>query len=207
MQTVYATARKKTLYIIGAASFGLLVTSALASGQRLSLIEADVLAIVYGVPAFLGPLFYAVTQLGSVGAIAGVVIAALVLKRRTLAALLLANSLMAYVGAALLKEIIARPRPAVLIPGIVARFDYADGFGFPSGHTAIATALALTLLPYVQPRYRWLLWLWIMVVGISRMYLGVHAPLDIVGGFCIGVIVVYITRLATYQYAGNKRPL
>src|SRR5690606_39773668 len=105
MQTVYAVARKRSLFVIAAAALVLSLSTWLASAKDFSSIETLVQTTMYAAPAFMAPLFYAVTQLGSVGAIAGVVIAALVLKRRTLAALLLANSLTAYVLAAILKEL------------------------------------------------------------------------------------------------------
>lgn len=74
---------------------------------------------------------------------------------------------------------------------------WADsGAGFPSGHVMVVTIILLTFMPYLPKMWRWIL----PIVGItavswSRMYLGLHAPLDIIGGFAIGVGVVTFVKI------------
>ncbi len=182
----------------------LAASTALAANRQISVMEGEVLDLAYSLPGPFTELMYVVTQAGSIGAVLAVVAATFVLKRRRLAALLLANAFFAYVITALLKEIIARPRPAELLPGIVVRMELSLGFGFPSSHTAMATALALTLMPYTAKKYQWLLWIWIAGVAFSRLYLGVHAPLDVIGGFCVGVIVANASRLLVSHLSGSK---
>jgi len=205
MKAAYAQAQQKyTLAIIGAAAI-LAGTTIVAANRQFSVLEGTILDSIYGLPELLTDFMYVVTHAGSVGAVAAVIITAFVLKRRQLAALLLANTLIAYVITAVIKEVIARPRPAEVLPAIVVRLEHATGFGFPSGHTAIATVMALTLMPYTAKKYRWLLWLWIAGVGFSRLYLGVHAPLDVIGGFCIGVIVACSARLVGMHLLSQKK--
>lgn len=207
MKTAHAnksSEQQKGWLVIGAAIAGLTICTFLAANRQVSLLEGGVLDLVYSLPGPFTELMYVITQAGSVGAVMAVVVTAFVLKRRQLAALLLANSLAAYALTAVLKELIARPRPAEILPDILVRLEYASGFGFPSGHTAIATALALGLIPFTSRKYRWLLWLWIGTVASSRMYLGVHAPLDVIGGFCVGVIAVYGIRMATAPLSAGK---
>lgn len=99
----------------------------------------------------------------------------------------------------LLKRLIARSRPVELLTNIHLREIFASGYGFPSGHTAVATTVSLLLLPLLSPRWRWACLVWIFLVGLSRIYLGVHAPLDVLGGFAVGIAVVCAGELATQK--------
>jgi membrane-associated phospholipid phosphatase len=67
--------------------------------------------------------------------------------------------------------------------------DEAHGFGFPSGHTALAFAVAAVLHPLLPPRARWVVWLLAGAVGLARMYVGVHWPMDVVGGAALGLLI------------------
>jgi membrane-associated phospholipid phosphatase len=88
------------------------------------------------------------------------------------------------------KIIAKEPRPAALLHGHLHVRAVETGLdSFPSGHEAIATALALTLWLILPRKWRWVSILWIGFVGISRMYLGVHTATDIIGGFAIGLAV------------------
>jgi membrane-associated phospholipid phosphatase len=92
------------------------------------------------------------------------------------------------------KKLIVRPRPMEFYHDIHIRIN-ENGMGFPSGHTMIITVVVLTLFPYLPRGFRWSVLLLIPLVGLSRVYLGVHAPLDVVGGFALGLCVVSAMRL------------
>ena len=95
----------------------------------------------------------------------------------------------------LLKGVIDRLRP-MLWPRIV--LDY--GASFPSGHSVYAAAFAcLLMLLFWRTKWRFavsgLALTWMLLMGISRVYLGVHYPSDVLAGWALGwswVFLVYV---------------
>jgi membrane-associated phospholipid phosphatase len=95
-----------------------------------------------------------------------------------------------------IKQIINEPRPiAMLGAANLHQRAVETGPGFPSGHEVAATAMALTLWLILPRAWRWLSIFWILIVGFSRLYLGVHAPVDIICGFAIGLMAVCVVAL------------
>lgn len=87
-----------------------------------------------------------------------------------------------------IKELVDRSRPPVTDPGVVALGGVPDTPSFPSGHatTAFAAAAAVGMF---YPRLRVPLFAVAALVGLSRIYLGVHYTLDVVGGAALGVAI------------------
>lgn len=63
--------------------------------------------------------------------------------------------------------------------------------GFPSDHTLLLSAVASLLYPF-NKRGSYLLWLFTIVVGVSRVYVGIHHPIDVIGSMIIALIGSYV---------------
>jgi undecaprenyl-diphosphatase len=69
---------------------------------------------------------------------------------------------------------------------------HADvGFSFPSSHMALFTAVAVSMF-FVNKRAGFIFTIIAILIGISRMIIGVHYPSDILGGFFVGLITSLI---------------
>jgi len=84
------------------------------------------------------------------------------------------------------KAIAVRPRPYQVMADAVLRQPPAHGTSFPSSHTAVALAVAIALVPFLARPLAAAGIAYAVLVGWSRVYLGVHYPLDILGGAGIG---------------------
>ena len=104
-----------------------------------------------------------------------------------------------------IKKIINEPRPIAMLHGNLHQRVVETGPGFPSGHETAATALALTLWAILPAKWRWVSVLWILVVAASRLYLGVHTPGDVIGGFAVGLMAVCFVRLLPNKIAKPLR--
>jgi undecaprenyl-diphosphatase len=95
-----------------------------------------------------------------------------------------------------LKELVHRERPGTTIPGAILRDVPSAGPSFPSGHAVIAFGILVLLAPYLRRRWQLLVLLLAVLNSVARVYLGGHAPLDVLGGAAAGVLVGAVLNLA-----------
>ncbi|HTQ09738.1 MAG TPA: phosphatase PAP2 family protein [Fimbriimonadaceae bacterium] len=104
--------------------------------------------------------------------------------------LLLGDLFAGFIIADGLKEVVRRQRPSNLSWAVVGQRLYGDN-SFPSGHTATAFGVACTLWLLTRKTERaWIghaALVWAVLVGISRVYLGVHWPTDVIAGAFAGL--------------------
>lgn len=95
-----------------------------------------------------------------------------------------------------LKNLCGVARPWLRNPAIVPNPDAqygAFGYSFPSGHTTNTTLLAGGLAAVVRRPWFWLLAIaWIALIGLSRLVLGVHTPLDVLGAILVAAPTIWL---------------
>jgi len=85
------------------------------------------------------------------------------------------------------KRATKRIRPFEKLDGISSLIAPPDKYSFPSGHTAAAFLMA-TVIGFQFPFLKLPFFMWASAVGLSRIYLGVHYPTDVIVGVVIGVL-------------------
>lgn len=129
-----------------------------------------------------------ITQFGDVAIIGALLLGFLVFSRTWVAARIFVIAGAITVVSQVAKHIVGRKRPVDLVEPVLTRV-HETGLGYPSRHTAIAAALGIILVYSFGRKWLWLAGVWTLAVGFTRVYLGVHAPLDIVGGFALGAMI------------------
>lgn len=124
----------------------------------------------------------------------------LLIKNKKIGLSIISNIVIITVLNQLLKRILQRPRPTEF------RIVEETGYSFPSGHSMVSMAfygyLIYLIYRYIKNKYvKWtlitILSILICLIGISRIYLGVHYTSDVLGGFLVSIsyLVVYISSI------------
>jgi membrane-associated phospholipid phosphatase len=98
----------------------------------------------------------------------------------------------AWVVSQLLKFFIHLPRPFVKFTDISPLISESN-FAFPSGHATFFAALA-TAIFLIHKKVGYFFMFLAFLIGISRIIVGVHFPLDILGGFVLGAVIAYFIK-------------
>ncbi len=89
----------------------------------------------------------------------------------------------------ILKDLFAHPRPFELDPTV--QLHDAEGYGLPSGHSQSAVVVWGTIAAGFRKTWLWVVAILLMVlIGFSRVYLGVHFPTDVLGGWAVGALLL-----------------
>jgi membrane-associated phospholipid phosphatase len=152
--------------------------------------ERAVFRAVNGLPGWLERPMWAVQLLGVL--VTPVVVAAVLLlvrRWRPALALVLLAPLKLVAEREVVKKLVERQRPGQSEPGAVLRDVPPAGLSFPSGHAIVAAGLLVVLWPYLGRVGRVVATLLAVGVGVARIYLGAHNPLDVVAGAGLGLLL------------------
>jgi membrane-associated phospholipid phosphatase len=180
-------------------------------GEKLPFDAAILLWLNSIATPFLDSFFIVVTNLGAaLGIVILTLLGAGILYRRRYrrqAALLtfgVAGSAVINLG---LKFLFERSRP-----DLWAHLVAEDSYSFPSGHAMGSGSLAFSLMAIFWPtKWRWHVVvigsIYILLIGASRLYLGVHYPSDVLAGWCVSLVWVLIVKhlIDTFPYSKLAR--
>lgn len=162
--------------------------------------DASVITAIYENvhSAFLTMFFRIVTLLGE-GGIFWIAVAVILLffKKTRRSGICIGASLLigVIVGNGIIKNVVARPRPYDAIEGIESVVSHLSDYSFPSGHSLCcfeaATALAMNRTRWAIPAY-----VGAVLVAVSRLFLFVHYPTDVICGALLGVLFGVLGSLA-----------
>ena len=143
------------------------------------------------------------THLGSITVIAAICVIFLILTRKNifnlgkyygLSKLLVLSVLLMFIVTSVIKLAFSMPRPYMVLDGVNILTETVDPNSFPSGHTATATSFMTVIVIKAKEyfkRYKLVICLavlYVILVGFSRIYTGMHFPTDVLTGVIIGIV-------------------
>lgn len=140
---------------------------------------------------FFDKYFIFVTKAGNTLTIISVVLIFLIISRNFYGVVLTISSLLSVISNSVIKQIFKRIRPDNI------KLISQGGYSFPSGHSMIAIAVYGYMLylvftkiknKYLRIVLSLLLIILILSIGISRIYVGVHYPTDVICGYLLGIV-------------------
>ncbi|MFC6101818.1 phosphatase PAP2 family protein [Olivibacter domesticus] len=103
-----------------------------------------------------------------------------------------------FLSASVIKPIVKRVRPCneITLQGeVMNRIRCGSGYSFPSSHASNHFAMALFLIMVYKKRWKHIVWLgflWAFSISFAQIYVGVHYPLDVLGGALFGSLIGYL---------------
>lgn len=101
-------------------------------------------------------------------------------------------------GHKVIKEIFQRIRPCMSLTDVLTPLGCNGTYSFPSNH-ALNNFAAATFFYRLFPKLKWVLFITAFLVSLSRVYLGLHYPSDVIGGAIIGSAFGYVFSFAVLK--------
>jgi undecaprenyl-diphosphatase len=187
--------RRPGLVLVAVGAFVLLSAALPVDAERVGAAEAAVFRAVNGVDLLPFALVWPLMQLGNLLVVPAAALLAAALRRWWLAGGLLVGGAATYLLAKVVKGEVVRGRPDDLLADVVIRGAEAHGRGFVSGHAAVVVVLVAVAWPRLGRRGRVVCAALAAAVCLSRVHVGAHLPLDVVGGAGLGLAVAGLVRL------------
>lgn len=194
-------------FVLFVAAFA--VFSAIVASGATAVIDDPVNEYAYSIQGnpILDGLMIGITTTGDVGTLfLFAVIITIIRRTRKVGMIFLIAIVVLAIVTMYMKPFLGRPVPPyAFVPGIElpenfnietdSLAPFAAGFSYPSGHASRATALAFIVGYLLYRKAGWAgyaIWTFPVIIGISRVYVQQHYPMDLIGGFLIGVIISVI---------------
>ena len=139
---------------------------------------------------FLTPIMKVITHLGDKGLFWIVLTLILLCVRKTRRVGLFCAASMVFgliLTNLVIKNWVARVRPYEVIQGLECIVEKAHDFSFPSGHATNSLACAWVLFRMTEKKYGVPALILAILISLSRLYVGIHYPTDVLGGAAIGI--------------------
>jgi undecaprenyl-diphosphatase len=166
-----------------------LLTAGAIDGNTATDVEIAVFRLVNDAPNALFYVLWAPMQFGTFVAVPVTAVGAFIARRPRPAIEAAVAGTAAYFLARSVKLVWVRLRPPIFVADVHLRHVPRTGYGFVSGHAAVSASLAFVLWAFLPKRWRWVPAALSGVVGLGRMYVGGHMPLDVLGGWGLGTAV------------------
>lgn len=113
------------------------------------------------------------------------------------------SGIFAWCIAQIIKLLVHAPRPYLEFPNNVASLIQKTDFSFPSGHATFYMALAFAIF-FSHKKAGYIFIFFALLIGIARIVAGVHFPIDILGGFALGILTAYLVKYFYQKLLKNK---
>lgn len=152
----------------------------------------------------LSAIFVPLTKSGDGGLLLmaiGIILTVLKRTRKTGVVFLISLVMCYIINDVVLKNIFERSRPFVAVEELELLIKKPVSFSFPSGHTAVTFACAVSMLR-MKEKYSVLALVYAFLIGFSRIYVGAHYPTDVLCGAIVGSLTAVAV---TYAFKKIKK--
>ena len=104
-----------------------------------------------------------------------------------------------------LKNLVARTRPYEVVEGLSLLVERANDYSFPSGHSCASFASAFVIYKMTPGKFGVPALILAALIALSRLYVGIHYPTDVIAGTIIGIISALIALCIIKKYSENKK--
>jgi uncharacterized membrane protein YbhN (UPF0104 family)/membrane-associated phospholipid phosphatase len=179
-----------------AAGLGVLIGAGIAAHLgRPSVVEINLFRLINQLPSALDAPLLGVMQIGALAAVPVLAAAVALAGRYRLASVVALAGTLAWSAAKLAQFVVDEEAPQLRLSRVVLHGGVAPGLAFPASHVAVAAALTVAAGPYLGRSGRRMAWLVTGLIAVARVYVGVHLPIDVVGGLGLGVAAGSLTLL------------